>query len=36
MRLLLSDPLGPKEEWERMLDDTESQGGQGLLIRFVA
>ena len=35
VRLLLSDPLAPKEEWENVLNGSDADISQGLLIRFV-
>lgn len=34
VRLLLADPLGPKEEWEDYLDSYDMSSSQGLLIRY--
>lgn len=33
VRLLLADPLGPREDWEDTLEAYESDPSQGLLIR---
>lgn len=35
MRLLLSDPLAPREDWEGLLNGSELDISQGLLIRCV-
>ncbi|KAJ5536110.1 hypothetical protein N7513_009296 [Penicillium frequentans] len=34
VRLLLADPLGPREDWEDTLEAYESDPSQGLLIRY--
>ncbi|KAJ5649326.1 uncharacterized protein N7484_003049 [Penicillium longicatenatum] len=34
VRLLLADPLGPREDWEDTLETYESDPSQGLLIRY--
>lgn len=34
VRLLLADPLGPKEEWEDYLDSYDMSSSQGLLIWY--
>jgi hypothetical protein len=34
VRLLLADPLGPREDWENVLEGYESDPTRGLLIRY--
>lgn len=34
VRLLLADPLGPKEDWEDYLDSYDMSSSQGLLIWY--
>ncbi|KAJ5177189.1 uncharacterized protein N7482_003066, partial [Penicillium canariense] len=34
VRLLLADPLGPRENWEDILESSDSGPSQGLLIRY--
>ncbi|KAJ5947927.1 hypothetical protein N7466_000942 [Penicillium verhagenii] len=34
VRLLLADPLGPREDWEDILETYDSDASQGLLIRY--
>jgi hypothetical protein len=36
VRLLFADPLGPRESWEDILEDYDSDPSRGLLIRYVA
>lgn len=36
VRLLLADPLGPREGWEDVLEGYDSDPSRGLLIRYVA
>ena len=33
VRLLLADPLGKEEEWERQLDSAENDDGRAILLR---
>lgn len=35
VRLLLADPLGPRESWEDILEGYGSDPSRGLLIRYV-
>ena len=35
VRLLLADPLGPREGWEDILEGYDSDPSRGLLIRYV-
>lgn len=34
VRLLLSDPLAPKGDWEELLDGYDADTSRGLLIRY--
>lgn len=34
IRLLLADPLNPKEDWEDILDSYDEDTSRGLLIRY--
>lgn len=34
VRLLLADPLNPKEDWEDILDPYNEDTSRGLLIRY--
>lgn len=36
VRLLLADPLKPREEWEDILDSFDAESSRGLLIRCVS
>lgn len=35
VRILLADPLAPKQPWEKQLDTIGEDDGRGLLIRYI-